>query len=184
MPFTPFHFGPGLLIKAVIPKHFSLSTFALANVAMDVEPLFHLLRGDMQLHGATHTFIGAGLIAVATAVWGSRAICHAGQMYERWRGGERRATSLTNVQVWLGAMLGTYSHVLMDAVMHVDVRPFLPFTDENPWLKISWTEHVYLLCVLAGMLGMLLLLLRAAFQTEGKSFGTQIAPLTKRSANL
>lgn len=166
MPFTPFHFGPGLLIKAAIPKHFSLSMFALANVAMDMEPLYHMLHDDVQLHGATHTFIGAGLIAAATAVWGRIAIRRSGQLYEHWSGGAGRATSPSHVQAWLGALLGTYSHVLMDAVMHIDVRPFLPFTDENPWLKISWTEHVYLFCVLAGMAGMLFLLIRAAFKTE------------------
>ncbi len=166
MPFTPFHFGPGLLIKAVIPNQFSLSMFALANVAMDVEPLFHMLHDDVQLHGATHSFIGAGLIAAATAVWGRSAIRRAAQLYECWRGNEGSGTSLSNVQAWLGALLGTYSHVLMDAVMHADVRPFLPFTDENPWLKISWTEHLYLFCLLAGMAGVLLMLVRVAFQTE------------------
>ena len=27
MPFTPFHFGPGLAIKGLIPKQFNLSMF-------------------------------------------------------------------------------------------------------------------------------------------------------------
>lgn len=166
MPFTPFHFGPGLLIKAAIPNHFSLSLFALSNVAMDVEPLYHMLNDDVQLHGVTHSFIGAGLIAAAIAVWGRSAIRRAVQLFEHWKGRAASTTVPTKVQAWLGALIGTYSHVLMDAVMHVDVRPFLPFTDENPWLNISWTEHVYLFCVLAGMVGMLLMLVRAAFQTE------------------
>ena len=47
MPITPFHFGPGALIKAAVPDHFSWTVFALANVVIDLEPvsLFFLI-GD------------------------------------------------------------------------------------------------------------------------------------------
>jgi hypothetical protein len=166
MPFTPFHFGPGLLIKGLIPARFSLSMYALANVAMDVEPLYHLLHNDAQLHGASHTLLGAGLIGAGTAMAGRGAIRRAWQLYERWSANAGSPFCIGSQQAWLGAMLGTYSHVLMDAVMHADMRPFLPLTDANPWLHVSWTEHVYLGCVLAGMIGMLIILLRAAFQPE------------------
>ncbi|MBI5890568.1 MAG: hypothetical protein HZB47_07810 [Nitrosomonadales bacterium] len=166
MPFTPFHFGPGLLIKGIIPARFSLSTYALANVAMDVEPLYHILRGDSQLHGASHTLLGAGLIGVGTALWGRIAVRHAWSLYERWSANTGAPFYITAQQAWLGTLLGTFSHVLMDSVMHADMRPFLPLTDANPWLDISCTEHVYLGCVLAGMVGMLVILIRAAFQPE------------------
>lgn len=166
MPFTPFHFGPGLLIKGMIPARFSLSTYALANVAMDVEPLYHILRDDALLHGATHTLIGAGLIGIATALWGRLAIRRAWRLYEHWSANAGASFEITAAQAWTGALLGTFSHVLMDAVMHTDMRPFLPLTDANPWLHVSWTEHVYLGCVLAGMVGMLLILIRAGFQPE------------------
>lgn len=166
MPFTPFHFGPGLLIKGMIPAHFSLSMYALANVAMDLEPLYHLLREDTQLHGATHTLLGAGLIGVATALAGRSIIRRGWQLYERWSANAGKPFRISDTQAWLGVLLGTFSHVLMDALMHADMRPFLPLTDANPWLHVSWTEDVYLGCVLAGMVGMLLILVRAAFQPE------------------
>lgn len=166
MPFTPFHFGPGLLIKGLLPASFSFSTYALANVAMDIEPLYRMLSGDAQLHGATHTLIGAGIIGTATALWGRVAIRRAWKLYERWSANAGAPFEITARQAWMGALLGTISHVLMDAVMHLDVRPFLPLTDANPWLDISCTEHVYLGCVLAGMAGMLLILIRAGFQPQ------------------
>jgi hypothetical protein len=166
MPFTPFHFGPGLLIKGLIPARFSLSMYALANVAMDVEPLYCILRGDAQLHGATHTLLGAGLIGVGTALAGRSVIRRAWQVYERWSANPGKPFHISDTQAWLGALLGTFSHVLMDAVMHADMRPFLPLTDANPWLHVSWTEHVYLGCILAGMVGMLLILIRAALKPE------------------
>ena len=84
MPFTPFHFGPGMLIKGLIPKQFSLSVFALANIAMDVEPLYHLLRGGTQLHGASHTLIGAACIGAGTALIAPTAITRAWQWYQKF----------------------------------------------------------------------------------------------------
>jgi hypothetical protein len=38
MPFTPLHMGPGLAIKALAGHRFSILTFGIAQVAMDVEP--------------------------------------------------------------------------------------------------------------------------------------------------
>jgi membrane-bound metal-dependent hydrolase YbcI (DUF457 family) len=166
MPFTPFHFGPGLLVKAAIPHHFSLSMFALANVAMDVEPLYRMLYRDAQLHGATHTLIGAGIIGAATALSGLAIINHLAQWFERLHPTAGEPFHISIRQAWLGALLGTFSHLSMDALMHDDMQPFLPFTDANPWLVVSWTENVYLGCVLAGMAGLLLILIRTAINPK------------------
>ncbi|MFZ6876076.1 hypothetical protein ACO0LF_28780 [Undibacterium sp. Di27W] len=38
MPFTPFHFGCGALAKTVAPKEFSFVAFAIAQIAMAIEP--------------------------------------------------------------------------------------------------------------------------------------------------
>jgi len=55
VPITPFHFGPGALIKAAAPKHFSWTIFALANVVIDLEPIgLFLLIGD-PAHPLLHT---------------------------------------------------------------------------------------------------------------------------------
>ncbi len=62
MPFTPFHMGPGLLVKAVAGRHFSILTFGIAQVAMDIEPLMGLMRGATVLHGPTHTYPAACVI--------------------------------------------------------------------------------------------------------------------------
>ena len=59
MPFTPFHMGPGLAIKAVSGRYLSLMVFGFSQVAMDIEPLVRMIRGDAVLHGFTHTYLGA-----------------------------------------------------------------------------------------------------------------------------
>ena len=68
MPFTPFHFGPGALVHAVAPRHVSFVAFCAANVAIDVEPLVWMLRGEPPLHRFAHSFVGALAVALA-APW-------------------------------------------------------------------------------------------------------------------
>ena len=37
MPATPYHFGPGLLIKAAAPRQFSMAAYSLTQVVIDLE---------------------------------------------------------------------------------------------------------------------------------------------------
>ena len=45
MPFTPFHMGAALIVKPVSGSRFSVLTFALAQIAMDIEPGVGMLLG-------------------------------------------------------------------------------------------------------------------------------------------
>ncbi len=166
MPFTPFHFGPGLAIKSLIPNRFSLSMFALANVAMDVEPLYRMWRVEMPLHGFSHTLLGAALITIGSVLVGRHVITCAWRLLERWSTEVNEPFQITWLQAWMGALFGTGSHLLIDAVTHADMHPLAPFTDANPVLMTEWTLHLHLACILAGMFGMLIILARAAFQHE------------------
>lgn len=157
MPFTPFHMGAGLALKAVAGRHFSVLTFGIAQVAMDIEPLVGMLRGAAVLHGPTHTYLGAVPIALATAVlapW----LCR--PLLKRWNQEvtHYRAPWLAEDERWkprtvlLSALAGTWSHVLLDSVMHADITPWAPWTDANglyAWIPLP-TLHA--LCV-AGMAG-------------------------------
>ncbi|MCI0354322.1 MAG: hypothetical protein L0099_04665, partial [Acidobacteria bacterium] len=64
MPFTPFHFGPGATVKAMAAQHFSLTVFAFAQVAIDLEPLYFMLRDEDPLHRFFHTYVGATAVAL------------------------------------------------------------------------------------------------------------------------
>jgi len=74
MPVTPFHMGPGVAIKAVAGRYFGLMVFGFSQLAMDIEPLVRIIRGDGMLHTFTHTYLGATLIGLVSAVVG-RPIC-------------------------------------------------------------------------------------------------------------
>lgn len=161
--FLPFHFGPGLAIKGLIPKHFSFSMFAFSNVLMDVETLYRMWRIQIPIYGFSHTMAGAMLIAVVSVLLGRVAIVGCWRLYEQITA-EPEPFRLTWLQAIASAVLGVSSHLLIDAVMSADVHPFAPWIDANPLLMPGWMLPVYLACVLAAMMGMLLILCRAALQ--------------------
>jgi len=118
MPFTPLHFGPGALVKSIAPRHFSLQVFILAQILIDIEPGLGLLMGWEDLHGPTHTWPGALVIALLS--------------YAAWRGWERyRPQRLTMPRLSAGmvsasALFGTLSHVWLDAHYHAEMAHLTP----------------------------------------------------------
>ena len=44
--------------------------------------------------------------------------------------------SIGNTAAWSGALIGAWSHLLLDSFMHEDIKPFSPFTDANPLLGV------------------------------------------------
>ena len=157
MPVTPFHFGPGLLLHAIAPRRVSFMAFCAANVAIDVESLVNLVRGIDPVHAFFHSVVGATLAGVATAA----------AMLGAWVLGRR--LRLPNLFGWLdltpaaiaaGSLLGAWSHVVLDAIMHPDLRPFAPFDPANPLLHAVSLGLLHGGCVAAAGLGMLLLALR------------------------
>ena len=158
MPVTPFHFGPGLLIKSAAPRHVSFLGFAAANVAVDCEPVARWLLHLHPLHGPVHTLIVAGPLGLVAGGLVSLAL---GRLFPRTAGAH---PILKSEASWksgaVGGLLGGASHPLIDGLMHRDVHPFWPFVDANPLLGLISLRGIYLGCALAGVLGLALLALR------------------------
>ena len=162
LPITPFHFGPGALIKCVAPGLVSWTVFALANVLIDLEPIALFLLTGEPAHPWLHTLPGAILVAIVAATAG-RQLC---EWFLRWWNRQLSPAQarwfavpaqIGRAAAWAGAFLGTVSHILLDAVMHVDVRPFWPLYPGNPmqgWIAI---ERLQWGCVAAGVLGIAVL---------------------------
>ena len=77
MPITPYHIIAGVAAKAIKPKYFSWTVFALANVAIDTEALYSLITTGMVSHKIFHTLIGATIIAIICATLG-KYVCEFG----------------------------------------------------------------------------------------------------------
>jgi membrane-bound metal-dependent hydrolase YbcI (DUF457 family) len=165
MPFTPFHFGPGALIKAYAPRHVSFTVFAFSQVLIDIEPLYYMLHREYPIHRFFHSYIGATLIVVAAYLLG-RPICGLvlTAITKRLKFTIKSFSSATrtiqHLPALLGAAAGAYSHVLLDSIMHSDIRPFAPFFEYNYlFLSISVAE-LHAFCVVAGLFGTLVLCFR------------------------
>lgn len=161
MPFTPFHFGPGGLVHAVAPRKVSFLAFAGANVVVDIEPGYYMLMGQDHLHRFFHTGLGVTLVALVTIAL--------------FAGGLRAAkfVRLPDPFQWqrlrlgpvaAGAVLGAYSHVVLDSVMHADIRPLAPFSESNPLYRAVPLDVLHGLCVLAGALAIVVLGVRRLVQ--------------------
>jgi hypothetical protein len=157
MPITPFHFGPGAAIHALAPRHVSFLGFCAANVLIDVEPLYYMVTGQFPLHRFFHTYIGASLIVLATALLFVLARRFAQRFWLPDLFGWQR---LGLVPVLLGAFAGSYSHIVLDSIMHSDIRPLAPFSEANPLLGIVGLDTLHLSCVVAAVLAALVLVIR------------------------
>lgn len=155
MPFTPFHFGAGALVHSVAPRHVSFLAFCGANVLVDVEPLYYMITDQYPIHRFFHTYVGATI--AATVVVAAFALTHgiAPRLLDAL--GLRK---LGVRAVTLGALAGTYSHVALDSVMHADMKPFAPFSDANPLLGALLLNTLHGFCVLAGIVGGVVVLVR------------------------
>jgi len=158
VPFTPFHMGPGIAIKAVGGRRFSLMIFGFSQVAIDIEPLVHIIRGDGVVHGFMHTYLGATLVALVSLFIG-RPICQwllsywpvdPSMPFLNWL---RGAGLISWPAATLAAFVGTYSHVFLDSIMHADLRPFAPLSEANPMLHIIPVYLLHLLCIASGIVG-------------------------------
>jgi hypothetical protein len=164
MPFTPFHLGPGMALKACGGKHLSLIVFGFTQVLMDVEPLIRLWRDDSILHGLSHTYLGATVIALVAILLGRPLGIWALTLWNRRLSPAQHTwLALPSTISWLaafsGAFLGSYSHVLLDSVMHADMRPWAPFASTNGLLYAMSYAHLHLFCLLLGFGGMVALAL-------------------------
>jgi membrane-bound metal-dependent hydrolase YbcI (DUF457 family) len=74
---------------------------------------------------------------------------------------------LTWLASFVGAYVGSFSHIILDAIMHADMSPWWPIASGNPLLGIVSTDYLDMSCLLAGVIGALVIAVR--FKTHGRS---------------
>ncbi|MFC1747796.1 metal-dependent hydrolase [Pseudomonadota bacterium] len=151
MPFTPLHMGPGILIKALLQGSFSLMVFGWAQIVMDLQPLFVMISGEGHLHGFSHTYVGAALLALFSALSGK----YLSEFGLRVLGLSKQDNPI-NISWWVAiasAFIGTFSHVVLDSIMHSDVEPFYPVSVSNGLHGIISVEFLHQLCLYSALFG-------------------------------
>ena len=124
---------------------------------MDVEPLYYMVTRQYPLHRFLHTYVGATVATLATALLALACLRLA------------RRVRLPNPFGWqelglpaiaVGAALGAYSHIVLDSIMHPDIVPLAPLSHANPLYGAISLLALHLSCLVAGLLGLGVLAVR------------------------
>lgn len=71
-----------------------------------------------------------------------------------------RPTTMVTV---LSALIGGWSHVLLDSVMHTDIQPWWPFSESNQILQIVSLDSLHWFCMIAGLAAGAIWIIRKEF---------------------
>ena len=158
MPLTPFHLGPALLLGLIFLKYVDLPTFLVANVIVDIEPMFIILFNlDLTYHQFLHTFLGGTLVALILT-W----------IMTKFRGKLSPLLTFFKIEqkpkfrkILIASIFGIYTQILLASRMHKDIRPFYPL-DMNPFLNGSMSSvlSVYMLCIWSFIGGLVIYAVR------------------------
>ena len=131
--------------------------FGWAQVIMDIQPLFVLITGDGHLHGFSHTFVGATLLGLFSAVSGKYLMEFGMKMVDASppKTGKERVP-ISWLVAFASACIGTYSHVVLDSIMHSDVQPYFPFSLANHFLGLVAVGPLHQFCLYSGLVGSVL----------------------------
>lgn len=156
MPYTPFHFGPGLFLGVVLFPYIDFSTVMVASVILDIEPVTILiLQLPFQFHGFFHTYLGATIVAciLSAAIYPFRRYLN--KIVSLF--GLHQDSSFRHI--FPASIIGTYSHVMLDSFLYGEMNPFYPIIG-NPFLGILPITVVYGCCIFLGLLGIGIFALR------------------------
>lgn len=154
MPFTPFHLGPAVLLGAVCYRWLDLPSLLVASVVVDLRTAFVFfgLLGP-PLHGPFHTLLGSTLLGLVVAGAWTQLRPRFVTVLSRLGLGRERSTRA----IVASSLVAVWLHVLLDATLYTDVRPFAPLSDANPLLVPGVAWVVYAGCMVTGVAGSLLL---------------------------
>lgn len=142
MPFTPFHLGPSLLIGLIFFPLMYLPAILFGSVIVDLEPLSFLLLGLPVRHLFFHTFLGATISALILAFFVYLLRGFLGEIMTAFQ-----LPQITSpLHITFSALIGAYSHILLDAFLYPEMQPFWPLLG-NPFLGLVSSSAVYLFCV-------------------------------------
>jgi membrane-bound metal-dependent hydrolase YbcI (DUF457 family) len=133
-----------------------MAAYSLAQVVIDIESGFYLLRDEYPVHRQAHTFLMGGLIGFVCGLVVSRI----GRSWARPRDVVPEVLA-AEFRLPIAAMSGIFGgvfHSVLDGIMHADIRPFRPFTDANPLYEIVSLRVLYLFCIITGLVGGVLIL--------------------------
>jgi membrane-bound metal-dependent hydrolase YbcI (DUF457 family) len=124
------------------------------------------LNLDYPLHGFFHSFIGGTLVGLALSfvMFKLRRLTFTVMKFFRLE------YEVSWKRVLAASLLGVYLHILLDAPLYMDIRPFYSF-NVNPLFSgdMAATIYVYMFYIFSFFAGVLVYALRLAVQAMKKS---------------
>ncbi|MDL0133480.1 hypothetical protein [Halobacterium salinarum] len=151
IPFTLFHFGPGLLFGLLLVKYIDFPTFVIANVIIDWRAalvVFGLWPGPR--HSWMHTYLGAILFSMVLTIGMVLIRPELDKLMESINLHQR--VSVTRIAI--AAFLGSMIHVTIDAFHHPLMYPFMPY-DIKPLYGLFSTREMRFFTAFCGFLAIL-----------------------------
>ncbi len=157
MPFTLYHFGPGLLIGLIFLSFIDLPTFLIASLIVDIEPFLVLFFNlNYPLHGFFHSFLGGTIIALILTV----IMIKIREFFTPIMSFFKIEQEISFKKILLASLLGIYIHILLDSPLYTDIRPFFPL-DFNPFYStVNLTGLLYAICVWCFLTGLIVYIIR------------------------
>ena len=157
MPFTPFHFGPGLVFKAMSPNRFWLTSFLAANVLIDVEVLYYMWHDDPPLHRHLHSYLGGTVVGLVAGLGMFAAVPVFSKVWNHLLRKSPAATRSSSAnllaQSLVAGFVGGVTHVFLDSLMHRDMHPFWPLLEPNTLAGTVSVGSLHIGLAIAGLFG-------------------------------
>jgi hypothetical protein len=148
-----------MVVKAAIPRHFSIVVYGLVQITLDLEVLWYLAQGHYPVHRLWHTYVGATVLAAVWTALGKPASQWIKTAWNctvaRWGDADLTVSVPTS---WLasfaGASLGAYGHILLDSLVHSDIEPLQPWSAANRLREIVNSHSLGAVCLALGIVGL------------------------------
>lgn len=124
MPFTPFHFGPAILIGLLALKYLDFPTFVAANLIVDWRAALVFL-GLWPLGGPLHSWPSTYPGALFFSLLLAGTMIYIRPYLQNTLEQMNITQSFTRMKILVSAILGVVVHVTLDAFHHPNIQPFL-----------------------------------------------------------
>ncbi|EGQ43289.1 MAG: hypothetical protein J07AB43_12790, partial [Candidatus Nanosalina sp. J07AB43] len=140
MPFTTFHFGPGILIGLLALKYLDFPTFVAANLVVDWRAALVFL-GVWPFGGPLHSWLSTYPGALLSGAILSVAMVYIRPHLQKNLEDIKIKQGFSNRKILLSALLGVLIHVTLDAFHHPNIQPFL-VEGVKPFFGLMTTSQV------------------------------------------
>ena len=69
---------------------------------------------------------------------------------------DQSGKKINNLSAWTGAIIGGYSHIILDSFVNLDMRPYFPFSEKNHLLGLISLQNTYYLCIGLFLVGVII----------------------------